>query len=529
MIQPDISLQVHPLQLEDPLTQYQRAISIGDMASQIQQRNQMAGAQQAEAQLRIANAQAQQRQLDNQNVLRQATDANAKWDPDKGDTDFDDEGVQASLHAAGRDDLYPAYQQQRDQFKAQHRQAQLADIQANDATLNATGLPADNFLALSKEERTPEAYQSMLQDMSAANKGSAAQLPAQYDGPGGVADQKLQEFADHRKLIQSAADQMNEAQARENAQITSDLNSVRSGKMTPQQYWEKLGNAPGSTPSPQWQAQLTAKLSGLPAPSAATFQTKFDHTIDGGSLASGADAKTISGDQVPDEWRKSGQQLAFFTGPRQDGSFGPYYEKGAGFRPTAFSQKQDLAEKAYAEKLGIDQADMTDEQKGAAQGWVASNLSPQKKTDLQRRIDLAQTNPDLFSFISGHPLAGVTKPMTDAQRAQTLHQITTEYNTVSKNSPDPNLTLEKYTAQKIAQLKTVGVDLTPPAAPGSPRANTPKTPAPVAPPLPPLTSPQAALPGTGKIFNVAKWQTANPKGDVAAATAQARAQGYTIK
>lgn len=478
LVDSGIALSVRPSQVESPLDVLGKGISIQDSLAQLQERQAQAKDYAAQAPLRQAQAANAMQSIAEKKALDQAFENSVSYDQEAGDLKYDDAKAADILHSSqipgvgAGDYLLPQYQAQKDQRLTAHRQQAIGELDQANTVASKVAVPVKNFLATEDPDKKAAAWPDLRASLIAMNPAIGKQLPPDYDPE--VVDPKLQATVQHAENLKDTHQKLTDAQDESKLQTEQDLQAVKSGKLTRQQYWEKLGNTVGSTPPAQWTASLNAQLSGLKEPPAAAYSTKKLAVTTGDKAA--ADATDIDGNPIPESWREPGIQLDLMQG----GPTGHYYVPTPGWKPNVQQTKDSLNQAAYAASLGKEPGELSDSEKFQANVWAAKQ-TPQRMTDWQRKAELFKTNPQAYADMTGHLLNGQVKPLTSAERATALSRInaaTLKQFPHSGDPKDPDFQAAKdFRSQQIQQYKDAGLDLT--SAPSKiPPAQNPATPAP---------------------------------------------------
>lgn len=210
-IDPGISLQVRPAQVTSPIDAMKNAVSIADVISGMNERQQLSKERAVTTKLAQQNLDRTAKQLADQQALETAMDKHWKFDQATGQSTMDDAGALAELPGH----LHSTYQATKDAF-LNNRNKQLTDELENAHKITeALGVPASNFLAQPEDKRAA-AYPDLLKTLGQADPSILTKLPPQYTPE--VAS-KIQEIVDHRAQLQDIGTKVKEAQAQEQMRL----------------------------------------------------------------------------------------------------------------------------------------------------------------------------------------------------------------------------------------------------------------------------------------------------------------------
>ena len=152
-IDPSIALSGRTHQVNSPLDSFQKNIAIADMMARLQEQQSTAGLRSQEVKLREAEVSQAQRKINEENTFNAAIESHIKYDPEKKDIEYDDEGIAADLQKSGMAHLLPQFQEKRNTMRATARQRAIQEIEQTYKLTDALGVPAENFLATPEAER----------------------------------------------------------------------------------------------------------------------------------------------------------------------------------------------------------------------------------------------------------------------------------------------------------------------------------------------------------------------------------------
>lgn len=445
---PSIPLQVRPAQIASPMDAMQRAVTIADSVSQMQQRQRLAPAQNAQAKLAVTQATAAQAQLDDSTLLDQIADANVSYDEAAHDIKLDKEAAAAELQKRGKAHLIPVLTEKYDALVQARRTRALKEIDDAHKVTDALGIPAQSFLDTDEAER-PAKYPALLQTLGQVDPSILRSMPAQYDEN---ALAKINEIIDHRQQIRAVGDKLKEAQDR------AALAEMKDDELDPEVRWRKYNKDAG--PMPLWYRDaIAAKKSGIKGPVASTYVDKKVTAMNGNNVPE--DATDREGTAIPTSQRTP--ETIFEQ--RQDSNGKLYYQVTKSEAKTSKEKEHARIEKAYAMSIGKKYEDLDDGDRVNADIWHAK-LLPEKQTEIDKRLALYERDPETYGALFGHGATG-DKPLTAAQKATILGRINTDITRqalTGKGATD-------FKNARLAELKDAGIDMAGVAAP-APKAKT---------------------------------------------------------
>lgn len=209
-IDPNISLNVRPVQVRGPLESFERAVTVRDMIQRMKSEKETERLRQAEVKLREAQVTAEERRVRDESIFNETIGRHVKYDPAKKDLDYDDAAITSDLQKLGAAHLLPKFNESRQKMLETARERAIKELDDTIRKVDMIGVPAENFLALSEDQRGG-AYPSLIQTLGRLDPSIPAKLPPQY-GPDALG--LIQGVADQRKQIMTVGDQLKEAQAR---------------------------------------------------------------------------------------------------------------------------------------------------------------------------------------------------------------------------------------------------------------------------------------------------------------------------
>jgi hypothetical protein len=427
------------------------------MLQQIRDNQQLAGLRAAETKTRMLQAQAQQKQLQDQSALDSAFDSNLSYDEDAGDLKLDKKAFGTALTNAGKGHLIARGMQQFDDMMADRRAKAIQEIKDNEFVFNQAGTIAENFKALPDDQKAGQ-YNGTVRALSKVMPNALKMMPPEY-GPD--ADAKLDEFLQHKQQVEDVGTQLQDKQKKNALGFANNL-----ATKTDQEMWDIYHpESKGQTPPSWWAGEMLAARSGglVKAPPASTYQTR---RLGNGTvvLQPGEEAYDFSGAPIAEN--KKGQGHSFYVYDRGGQKF---YEE-APQKETTKQLEHDRIEKAYAFTIGKTWkgADWTDADAIKADKWYTEQL-PSKKTEIDKRLEIYERSPDLYQALFGHGGTGADKAVTRAQIATIIGRINaeiTKQGLTGKKADD-------FKAARVKELKDAGIDVTaPPAPPSKPTGGT---------------------------------------------------------
>lgn len=181
MIDPSISLGVHPVSVTSPLDAFTKQISIADMLSQIADRKAQAADRAATLPLRQATAAAAQRDLEEANTMNQANDAAVNYDAATGTLKHDDAKALAVFAQKNMMHLAPKWKEQSGAAIQAQTDQILKEADSHEKLLEAAATPAATFKALPDLASKKEAYGELRTALIRLNPANGKLLPYDYD------------------------------------------------------------------------------------------------------------------------------------------------------------------------------------------------------------------------------------------------------------------------------------------------------------------------------------------------------------
>lgn len=263
-IDPNISLQVRSPQIKSPLDAYSKSISIMDMMSQLQERQQIQKQREQEAPLRAAVAQSQLQKLKEEQMMNTALDNSVSYDPEIGDLKYDKEKAAAFFGQNNAMHLLPEFDDQASKRLTAHRTQAIDELTNANKLLEFAATPAENFLALDEDKKKSQ-WPTLRSTLIRTDPTRGKILPYNYDPA--VIDPKLQELVSAYQQTQDMGQKLTDAKSR--AQVRELMEKEENATLSVEDLWTKVGGK--GTPTPQFRNEVIAQRANVKPPAVGSY------------------------------------------------------------------------------------------------------------------------------------------------------------------------------------------------------------------------------------------------------------------